>query len=376
MEIDILLVEDNPQDMQSYLRDFPAVFKASNVAATIHTAETFEKAMEYIKSAHVRFDLIVSDTYRGHQRDRDAAVISMVKEYRCGRFCPLIVFSARARPDDLEVGAFVVWADKAVKGDIESAIERVLAVGVPQLSRRLHDELDRAAGGFLWEFLEKNWDRLWPGGIPDVKVLERLVRRRAALRLAEVTDIEGALQPINSIAGLEYYIYPPLHEKGLSLGHIITKREQQADLRVVLTPHCHLTVQENKLEPRAEFVLTVKAVLSDKILGAEKIGKVKVAEPAAQDKKLKSWATPPSGQEVGAPAGRYWYLPAFLDIPHSFCDFQQLESLPHASVVEEYEPIAVLTPPFAESLQACFVSYHAGVGIPGITPNSIRSILG
>jgi hypothetical protein len=85
-------------------------------------------------------------------------------------------------------------------------------------------------------------------------------------------------------------------------------------------------------------------------LGADKIAHARALELASQDKKLKSWSSTPSVGEVGKPAGRYWYLPAFLDIPHSFCDFQQLESLPHAVLVEQYKPVAVLSPPFAESL--------------------------
>jgi hypothetical protein len=375
MELNVLLVEDDPHDMKTYLRDFPPVFEAAGLTVKFEPAEEFEKAKELIKTSYVRFDLILSDTFRGELKNLDAAVIDMVKNYRQGRFCPLVVFSASARPDDLKVGAFVIWADKTEAGNIESAIKQVLETGIPQLARTLHDELDRTAGGFLWDFLETNWERLWPEGSVDTKVLERLIRRRAALQLAEVSDIGGALQPLTSIAGLEYYVYPPLHERGLSLGHIITNRHKAADIRVVLTPHCHLTVQADQQAPRAEYVLTVKAIASGQVLGAAKIANAKALGAANQDKKLKSWSSAPS-KEVGKPAGRYWYLPAFLEIPHSFCDFQQLDSLPHAVLVEQYEPIAVLSPPFAESLQACFISYHAGVGIPDITPDSIRSILG
>jgi hypothetical protein len=374
MDLNVLLVEDEESDMKSYVRDFPALFQASSVTAKFHCAETFEKAYELIDLPHVRFDLILSDTFRGNQKNRDAAVIEMVNKYRKGRFCPLVVFSASAKPDNLKLGAFVIWADKAVVGDIESAIARVLATGIPQLARRLHDELDRTAGGFLWTFLEEHWDRLWATASSDPKVIERLIRKRAALQLAEVDPSADPPGPVSAIDGLEYYVYPPLKQKGYCLGHIIQKLNDPKDIRVVLTPHCHLEIQQGQAEPRAKHVLTVKTTRAEQVLGAEKIANAKNQQDAAKLKKLKTWATPPSG-DFGKPEGRYWYLPAFLEIPHLYCDFQQLESLRYSSLDAEFKPIAVLMPPFAESLQACFLAYHGGVGIPNIRPESIRSLL-
>jgi hypothetical protein len=375
MNLNILLVEDDPGDMKSYCRDFPDVFEASGIQATIHPAKTFSMAYKLIEQSHIRFDLILSDTFRGNRRNRDAAVIAMVNKYRGGRFCPLIVFSASAKPDNLEIGAFVMWADKSVKAGIESAIKKMVATGIPQLARRLHDELDRTAGGFLWQFLEVNWDKLWPDGKPDVNVLERLVRRRAALQLSEITGNTGAPEPVASIAGLEYYTYPPLHRGGFRLGHIIKNNTSVTDIRVVITPHCHLTIQQAQTEPRAKHVLTVKTTGANVVLGAEKLTNAKTLDETKRDKKLKTWATPPSGEPVGLPEGRFWFLPAFLEIPHSYVDFQQMESLLYSDLISNFTPLATLTPPFAESLQSCFLAYYAGVGIPNIRPESIRNLL-
>lgn len=375
MNLNVLLVEDTPADLKAYCRDFPPVFEQCGITATIYTADNFEEAYRLIKSTHIRYDLILSDTFRGDQRNRDAAVIGMVENYRSGRFCPLIVFSASAKPDALNVGVFVAWADKSVSGDIESAIKKILATGIPQLARKLHDELDKVAGGFLWEFLEKNWAQLWPGGSPEAMVVERLVRRRAALQLSEITENAGAPEPIASVAGLEYYTYPPVHRGRFRLGHIIKNKALATDIRLVITPHCHLTIQKDQLEPRAKHVLTVKTNTASTVLGAEKITNAKGLEETKRDKKLKAWATPPSGEPVGLPEGRFWFLPAFLEIPHSYADFQQLESLSYAELEANFAPLATLTPPFAESLQSCFLAYYAGVGIPNIRPESIRSLL-
>lgn len=375
MKLNVLLVEDTPEDLKAYCRDFPQVFKECGIDVTIHPVEDFGKAYELIGATHIRYDLILSDTYRGEQKNRDAAVIDMVENYRKGRFCPLIVFSASAKPDALNVGVFVAWADKSVNGDIESAIKKVLLTGIPQLARKLHDELDKVAGGFLWEFLEKNWTQLWLSGSPEAMIVERLVRRRAALQLSEITENAGAQEPIASVAGLEYYTYPPVHRGRFRLGHIIKNKALATDIRVLITPHCHLTIQKDQVEPRAKHVLTVKTNIANVVLGAETIANAKALEEAKRDKKLKTWATPPSGQAVGLPEGRFWFLPAFIEIPHSYVDFQQLESLSYADLEANFAPLATLTPPFAESLQSCFLAYYAGVGIPNIRPESIRNLL-
>jgi hypothetical protein len=375
MNLNVLLVEDALQDLKAYCRDFPSVFQGSGINVTLHPVDNFDQALNLVKATHIRYDLILSDTYRGEQKNRDAAVIEMVENYRKGRFCPLIVFSASAKPDALVLGAFVSWADKSVNGDIESAIKKMLATGIPQLARSLHDELDQSAGGFLWKFLEVNWDKLWPGGTPDVAVLERLVRRRAALQLSEIGGNAGTPEPVTSIAGLEYYIYPPLHSGRFRLGHIIKHKTSAADIRVVITPHCHLTIQQQQTEPRAKHVLTVKTTNANIVLGSEKIANAKALLETKRDNKLKTWATPPSGEPVGLPEGRFWFLPAFLEIPHSYADFQQIESLAYSDLAANFTPLATLTPPFAESLQSCFLAYYAGVGIPNIRPESIRSLL-
>lgn len=375
IKLNVLLVEDNTHDMKTYIRDFPEVFLECGVDVEFHPIIDFDKALALIKSTHIRFDLILSDTYRGDQKNRDAAVIAMVQEYKSGRFCPLIVFSASVRPEALATGAFVAWADKATPGEIESAIKQMLETGIPQLARSLHDELDKTAGSFLWEFLEINWERLLQNGNVGAKSVDRLVRRRAALQLAEICDGGDGPEPVGAVAGLEYYTYPPLHKNRLRLGTIIKHNSVENDIRVVLTPHCHLTIQPKEVKPRAENVLVVRTISAVEMLGADKIAHVKEMGDLDQDKHLKTWTNPPSKGDVCKPAGRLWYLPALLEIPHSYCDFQQIETLPYDDLFGNYTAIATLTPPFSESLQSCFIAYHSGVGIPNLVFDSIRSLL-
>lgn len=155
MTLQVLLVDDEPADLRSFERDFPKVFREAGFESTLHPVETFDEAFRLVDDRSRRFDLIMSDTYRGEHKRHDAAVIELVNRYRGSRFCPIIVFSASSKPEGLELGSFVVWSDKAVTGDIEEKIQQMLATGIPQAARELHDDLDRLAGSYLWEFLDK-----------------------------------------------------------------------------------------------------------------------------------------------------------------------------------------------------------------------------
>jgi hypothetical protein len=372
MKLQVLLVEDDPEYMALLKRSLPEVFNQRQLEATLHEAATFEVANTMIDDPSRRFDLILSDTFRGEHKYHDVAVMAMIAKYKAGRFSPLVVFSASPRPQELTLQPFVMWADKAEPKGIDTAIGKMLDTGVPQIARTLHDELDKLAGTYLWGFLDANWDRLVAGQLIDRDSLERLIRRRAALQLAEITYTPGGWQHLTEVNGHEVYVYPPVNQVRYSLGEVIRKRTDSNDIRVILTPHCYLNILGEQTVPRADFVVTVKTRPVASVLG-EKLNNARTAGQDTLLKKIQTWINPPSHEQVGKPEGRYWYLPKFLDIPHLYCDFLQLESLPYAQLEADYEELAVLTPPFAESLQACYGAFHGSVGIPPIKPASVAA---
>lgn len=374
MELSVLLVEDNPDEMKQFLRDIPGVFKAKEIDAHIDAKFSFEDAFAAVQSIHSRYDLIISDTYRGDPRtSHDASVIWMIDEYRKGKFAPIVVFSNGTKPAGLETSAFVNWADKTPAGDIERAINETLEIGIPQIARNLHDDIDKSAGNFLWKFLVENWVKLKADTGVQREQLERIVRRRAALKISDIAPGSDAFRVISSRYGLEYYIYPPFEQKHYNLGDIIRSKTSADDIRVVLTPHCHLYIDEQREQPKVDFVLTVKTVPAQKVLGDDLENSRLLADPA-KIKKLKQWARSPADIPKQKPKGRHWYLPKFLEIPHLFCDLLRIESVAYGVLVSDFDKLATLTPPYAEALQECFSSFYGSVGIPDIDPKSIRDL--
>ena len=372
MRLQVLLVEDNPDDMAQFRRDLPEIFKSQGVEADIDSKGTFESGWDAAGDPLTRYDLVITDTYRGDHAEHDIEVVmEMINKYRQGMFCPLIVMSSGVRPGGFQESPFLKWADKGPAGDISNKIQEMLRTGIPQTARKLHEELDNAAGEFLWGFIDKNWGELKSSAEKDGELIERIIRRRAAIALSDL--VPSKYEALNSRYGLEYYVYPALDNGHYSLGDILLDKESEEDFRVILTPHCHLFPQRGHKEPKAEHILTVKTVPITDVLG-ERIETAKQIGEQDQLKKLDKWARSPALTRQ-QPEGRHWYLPRFLGIPHLYCDFLQIESLPFEYIEKGYHRIATLLPPYAEALQECFTSFYGSVGIPAIEPKAIRDMI-
>jgi hypothetical protein len=371
--LQVLLVEDEPADLKTYLDGFPETFQQNHASATLHACGNFDEAIKLTSDPLRRYDMVISDTYRGPTKNGDAEVLKLVAAYRGSKFCPLVVYSSGPKPPDLKESPFVVWADKAKVGDIERAITQLLKTGVPQIARKLHEEIESSAASFLWPFLEDNWEAISKAGKSDPELVERLVRRRAAIQIGDLDHDGKNFVPILSRLGSEYYVYPRIPRGYYSLGDVLRHKQDESDFRVVLTPHCHLFMHPGKQKPSADYVLTVKTVKVADVL-VEKIANAKAAQQEAKYKKLGQWTRSPA-QSDKHPEGRHWYLPAFLEIPHLYCDLLQMESIPYAQVASDFDAIATLVAPYAEALQACFVSFYGSVGIPDVKIESIEDLL-
>ncbi len=370
--IDILLIEDDPENLKLLMESLPT----SLAGHTLHwePCSDFEEAVRSVMIR--RYDVIVTDIYRDRKDKQkgadpgDEKARDIIEEIRSKRFCPVVAFTDGSAPQTFREEPFLRLADKSQGNkDILVKLEELLLTGIPAIARRLHDELDRAAGSYLWGFLERNWDQLRDAGLGNPEILERIVRRRASVQIGRLDPSAEDTKELGSVEGVEFYICPTISPKELRLGEILMRRGSQ-DFRVVLTPHCHLTVQPKATTPRAEFVLTVRTVAAKELLQRHP------PEGGTPEKKLRSLGrclqSPP---EVGQPNGRYWFLPKFLKMPDLYCDFLQVESLEFGVIEKEYERFAVLDAPFAEALQSCFTRFYSAVGLPLLMPDRFMHLI-
>ena len=368
---EILVVDDDNEIIEQLKKLLPKNVGANPVVWDY--CNSFDDALAVLRRR--RFDVLVSDIYRGREKGRktiaegDVRARELVDEIRARRSCPIVLFTDGQVPEDLVKRPFVWSADKGSVDFLRSLLECIseaIATGLPEVARRLHDELDRYAGSYVWQFLAERWDDLKKNGL-DTATLDRIIRRRAVTHLGRIDGSDGDIAPRAAIDPVDYYIYPPISEH-IRLGEII-RRKGTTEFRVVLTPHCFLVVQPGQKVPRATHVLTARTIL------AKEIGSnLKWSDKGDRlaDELRKRTAFPAA--EIGKPPGRYCFLPRFLDIPDMYCDLMQLESLGFKTVVDDFERVAVLDWPFAEALQASLANLYGTVGVPSLDADSVKHL--
>jgi len=353
--LEILVVDDDADYLKGLEEALPDKIADKDVFWTYEPS--FEGAVQMLSRR--RFDLVIADVYlgdapKGEIETGTVAVGEIISAIQSARFCPLVTFSSGSRPEEIVDSAFLRFVQKGSNvEDLIRTVDEVVATGIPQVARAIHDEIDQASSTYLWKFLVSEWERLSTLFNAHDGLFERLVKRRVAISLARLNP-DGV--ELGDVEGAEYFLYPPI-SKTLKLGEIL-KHEESGDCFVILTPRCHLVLQPGATAPRADNVLLAKIVGSEGPLTGLDWPK----KPEKKASFLRRQIGIPS--EVGSPSGRYWFVPGFLDISEGFVDFMQVKSVPYADIATSYSRIAVLDTPYAESLQNLFVNFYAALGTP------------
>lgn len=362
----ILLIEDDKENLELLSKSLPSEFEGFQIEWD--PCSSFDDAINLIKKW--RYDIVVTDIYRDRTDQQEKGVNpedekakNIIDQIRNYRFCPIIAFTDGSAPKSFQPGPFIRFADKS-KGntDILTEMKYLIETGIPSIARKIHEELDRSSGTYLWSFLESEWSNLEPTIKQNPQILERLVRRRASMQLGRLyQNKDTSPQEIKEIQGLEYYIYPPISTEK-RLGEII-KSKIDNTYRLILTPHCLLEIQPGDQKPRAEYVLTIKTIQAKETLVSAKNNSEKFRKKTQLD------------VQNGKPKGRYCFLPHFLDIPNLYCDLMQIESLKIEEIENNFTSIAVLDSPFAEAIQSLFIRFYATVGVPNIDCEGLKKEL-
>jgi CheY-like chemotaxis protein len=364
--LDVLVVDDDLDNLRQLPELLPLEIAGYHVLWDY--LGDFDEALKRLQVR--RYDLLVSDIYRNRESphknvvEGDVKARDLVREIRERRFCPVVLFTDGQVPENLVSQPFVSIADKGAPNFIEQLTLRIaelINTDLPVIARRLHDELDRFAGSYVWGFLADRWQAIREHLRGDGEALERIIRRRAAIQLARIDSTAETPVEREKAESFDYYIYPPIGTS-LRLGEVL-RRHGTDEFRVVLTPHCFLTIQPGADAPRADRVLTARTIPATELIGAKNWPPRK---PGILEALRKRSGLPAA--DVGTPAGRYCFLPGFMEIPDLYCDLMQLESLAHDEVVAGFDRIAVLDTPFAEALQSCLGRLYATVGLPVLDP--------
>jgi CheY-like chemotaxis protein len=368
--LDILVVDDDADVIRQLKELLPD--SIGQHAVTWDYCGDFDEALKLLQRR--RFDLLVSDIYRDRDKPNknvsqgDVKARELVDEIRARRFCPVVLFTDGQVPAELVERPFVWSTDKAATNFQALLTEQIAAAidtGLPHIARRIHDELDRYAGSYVWQFLAPHWEEMKASHNLDAANLERIIKRRAAVQFTHFEETaDGAAERATSDPA-DFYLYPPISGT-VRLGQII-RRKATKEFRVVLTPRCFLVKQPGQAAPRASHVLTALTIPAGELL------KDAAWNAKEVDNDLRRRTAFPASK-VAPPEGRYCFLPAFLEIPDLYCDLMQLESFGYQAIIEDFDHIAVLDSPYAEALQACLARLMGAVGLPELDPKRVAHL--
>lgn len=312
----ILIVDDNEEQGTNLVTVLTRGLE--HLEPNIERVTSFDEGERLLKEQG--FDLAILDVrFDGDPDHGNQAGRRVFEAVSKAQWLPVIFWTAApSEVEDLAAPPLVQVANKTQIRDMPRLVEDALASGVPQFARRVASELETLARGFLRDLVSSHWDTMQQGERDDVLPLlaNRLsfYLRNGFLNGPHLRGASEDLQDHPSAA--RCYLMPPVTE-ALTTGDLFS---HGGDWWVLVTPQCDMEVRAKTGRMKAEHLRLLKAVTP------ESTGAAKEFLAAENRSKLKE-----ASQKVANILGddhRFFYLPAYLKIPHLVVDFEQSLAVP------------------------------------------------
>lgn len=383
----ILYIEDDI-DNQNDLKEVLSNQKINNFTLTIDCETSFKNAIVRSKEYH----LVILDLYKGDAtkggKDMGQGIFEEVKK---SFFIPIIFYSGNiSSVKDLKSQVIGVVS----KGDdidlLKSEIERLTKHNIPFLRNNVHEYVEQEFRKYFWDIIQKENDKFTPDA-DDFSLGYMLLRNFAdSLSKENIKKIIGD-DTINheKVHPMEFYIYPIEKTKEFENGEIIRCKHNN-DIFVILTPSCDF-VSGGGRKRKVEHVLLVKSVLLDQTTEYKNFSKIKekqqeVAEYASQiekggeDNAIQKLKEKKDNLELkisnmnasfsqflkSGKSDRFFFLPGTPFMKNRVIDFQDKTTVDYSSLKADFERIAKLDSPFAQSMTSSFIRYYNRIGFPDI----------
>lgn len=358
--IKILYVDDDIENFND-LKDVLNGKTINGYEITIDSETYFEHAVE--KS--LEYNLIILDLFKGNAMsggvDKGSAIYDSI---RSSIFVPIIFYSANP--------ASVAHLRSQVLGvvnkldDIESLlseIERLTKHNLPLLKGKVHAFIEDEFKKYFWGTIQpKNnifkpeADDLSLGYMLLRNMADTLSRDNIRLLLGDDTIKEDKVHP------MEFYIYPTDTTTEYQTGEIIKNKETD-EIFVILTPSCDF-IKRGTSERKVDHILLLKTILLTETKEYKRYNKDKVKYTES----FKQFINSSKGD-------RYFFLPQTPFIENRVIDFQNKEIVSYEQLCANFERIAKLDNPYAQSMSATYTRYYNRIGFPDIDCDYILGLL-
>ncbi len=359
----VLIVEDDPAIGPEIVEGLQSPdWLDADTSFEAQLVSTFVAGMAALGTA--RFDLIVLDLKDDAQagavdleEDKAKPGLDILQQIRKTRFVPVVFYTALPQQVSDLKSVFVRVIEKTegmvkVREEIKSLLETKL----PFLSRYLEEQQRK----YFWDFVETEWR---DGELSGTSVdLAYLMARRLAAALrsefsraaaSEIGGADAAPADTHDIHPMDTYIFPPV-DRFWSAGDIL-RRKGTNDYFAVVTPTCDFA------QGKANYFVTAKCQLLTAFDAYTRWSGAAVPPTfAGNSDRITELMKDNQGQK-----DRYKYLPGTSAFPDLVVDLQQLSSV-ELSQQGEFDRIASMDSPFAETLLARFARFYGRIATPDL----------
>ena len=356
MALRILYIEDDVENQQELVEVLSDKTVNGHVM-TIDCESSFEKAISKINDYHI----VILDLFRGDATKGGEDMGSKVyEELKKDIFIPIIFYSGNTNGvKDLKSQVIGV----ASKGDntsvLLSEIERLSKHNLPFLRHNVHAHIEQEFKKYFWDVIQKENDKFTPDS-DDFSLGYLLLRNFAdSLSKENIKGIIGddTISP-EKVHPMEFYIYPTNSSKEYENGEIICNKKSD-DIYVILTPSCDFIERFKKGISEGRSVDSVLLIKTNLLTDYKEFKDYQQNQNKENKQKLGKLIN--SGK-----SDRYFFLPKAPFIENRVIDFQLNATVSYDVLHNNFERIAKLDSPFAQSMTASFIRYYNRIGFPDI----------
>lgn len=360
-DLKVLYIDDD-KSHHNDIKELLAGEECCGYTLQIECTDSFETGI----LASSQYHLVILDLYRGQAMQGGENVGSnSYKEIQEKIFIPIIFFSGYPK-DVAELRSQVIGV--ATKGDggfdeLKSEIERLTKNNLPILKEKVHAFIEDEFKKYFWGTIQpKNnifkpeADNLSLGYMLLRNMADTLSRDNIRQLLGDDTIKEDKVHP------MEFYIYPTDTTTEYQTGEIIKNKETD-EIFVILTPSCDF-IKRGTSERKVDHILLLKTILLTETKEYKRYNKDK--DKYAES--LKQFINSSKGD-------RYFFLPQTPFIENRVIDFQNKEIVSYEQLCANFERIAKLDNPYAQSMSATYTRYYNRIGFPDIDCDYILGLL-
>lgn len=346
----VLIIEDQAREAADAQREITDAFEDNEeIEVIISVASDFDEGFARVSNGES--DVVVLDVRReatASAPEDDAAGHATYLDIKKARFAPVVFWTALPeKVTDEEMPPLVTVLTKEdierLPAAITAAVESRAVATINEIEQQVMSVLTE----HMWNELAPNWAEYTADG--DAADISQVLLSRLARILDDKREQASASHPSHR------YVYPaPSAHR--APGDIL--RATDETWWVTLTPACDFA--RNKVK----FILIAKA------------------DPLEANARYQSWAEKKSNgawkelerNVLRATQGRYYYLPAFRDLPDLVLDLENVRTV----TVDELEPmeaVASLVSPFAEALLVQHSQFRGRIGVPDLNVGLVQARL-